>query len=409
MTPVLKCDRNGFGYVEHASIPNKSHRLSFGRFGSAECSEKYQHFLAHLLLVQQQDRDLAARPDKPPRWWTIRELAAVWRLEAVKDYTAGGVVKREWDNMEDAVAWLVDTLGDLYQSSFGPKALLQVREAMIQSGRLARPTINAKINRIRRFWRWAASHEYADPGLYEKLQTVAGLRAGQQGTRDPEEVVPADLASLNAILDYCPPVVADMMRVQFFCVMRPAELCEMHVDGLDRSGDIWLYRPDAHKTQWRGKKLIKGIPKVARELLEPRLENESGYLFDPEEARRWGREQARLRRGPRKTPLYPSETNRVQANKSERKCSLFYSVNGYRTAIARACERARSAGIAVEAFSPNQIRRAAINWVDARVAAQDAAQKLAGHSSSKTTDIYRNLTAKRVVQLAAAVDEAFGE
>ncbi len=35
--------------------------------------------------------------------------------------------------------------------------------------------------------------------------------------------------------------------------MRPAELCILRPADIDRSGDVWVYRPSDHKTQHHGR------------------------------------------------------------------------------------------------------------------------------------------------------------
>ncbi len=405
LTPPLKCDRRGYAFVEHASIPNGSHRLSLGKYGTPDASARYQRYLERLRIGSEEVTD--PRPAKLTGFETIDELVPIWKAYAEKRYLRGAELSREFASMEEAVAELVAYAGHEYVMAFGPAKLLKVRDSMAASGRLSRRTVNARLSRIKRFWKWACAAELCDPTLHVKLEAVPGLRNGEAGLMDNEEVQAACLRSFNALLPFCPPVIQDMMRVQFFCVMRPQDVCSMHRDGLDTSGDIWLYRPFTHKTQWRGKKLVKAVPKIAQEFLVHRLETETGYLFDPEEARAWGREQARKTRGERKTKLFRCEQKRLEAKKSNRRCSGCYSVGGYRTAIARATERAHEAKVPVIPFSPNQIRHAAVTWIDENVVHPDAAQKLAGHDKATTTDIYKTRRPERLIELAQAVDAAF--
>ena len=59
-------------------------------------------------------------------------------------------------------------------ADFGPLTLRAVREDMIQSG-LCRTTINARINRIWRVFRWAASLELLLASVPQALATVPGV------------------------------------------------------------------------------------------------------------------------------------------------------------------------------------------------------------------------------------------
>lgn len=402
LTPPLKCDKQGYAYVQHASIPNRSHRLSLGKFGTPEANRRYQQFLERLRIGQQPVTVHHGRHN----YERIADLVPLWEEHADRHYLRNGVVSQERHTMRWAIDEMLRVCGDDYALTFGPAKLLMVRDAMAASGRFSRKTVNSYVSRIRRFWKWACSRELVDPSIYPQLQTVEGLQPGQGVAPESAPVPAACLKSFNAVLPYCSPVVQDMMRVQFLCVMRPSEVCEMHRDGIDRSGDLWLYNLATHKTAWRGKTLIKAIPNAAREIIEPRLETDTGYLFDPEEARAWGRTEAAKARGPRTTTRYPSEAKRLAASKSHRRCSGHYSVSGYRTAIDRAFARAEKDGLAVERFSPNQIRHAAVTWVDEHLNDQDAAQKLAGHDKAATTDIYRTHRPERLIELAQAVDAA---
>ena len=181
----------------------------------------------------------------------------------------------------------------------------------------------------------------------------------------------------------------------------------MHEDGLDRSGDVWVYYPDNHKREWKDQDLIKLIPEEARNRIEPRLGSSSGYIFDPNEARAWGHQQASLTKGPRKTKRYPSEEKRVQAKKSLRRLPPHYKTGSYATAIRRAFIRAEAAGLELTPFSPNQIRHTVVNWVDSLDIEHDAAQKHAGHKSSETTNIYRHVDKNRLIRFAPRLNEAF--
>ena len=62
---------------------------------------------------------------------------------------------------------------------FGPLALRAVREEMVRAG-LSRGVVNARVNRVRRLFKWAASFELLPATGYEALRTVAGLRKGPE-------------------------------------------------------------------------------------------------------------------------------------------------------------------------------------------------------------------------------------
>lgn len=301
-TPPLKCDKQGYAYVQHASIPNKSHKMRLGKFGTPESAKRYQEVLERIC----HGAEYVTVKSGLHEWLTVEELVEMWQKWAQQHYLRNGKISREYHNVNDALKVLVEGYGETYVCNFGPRRLLDVRDRLASSGRLQRRTANAYLSRIKRFWKWASARELCAADMHHRLSSVSGLAVGELGVREAGQVQSACLRSLDLVLPFCPPVVADMMRVQFLCVMRPAEVCGMQEQGINRQGDIWLYFPEHHKTEWRGKRLVKAIPKSAQTLLLPRLGGETGYLFDPEEARAWGREQAAATRGKRKTKRFPT-------------------------------------------------------------------------------------------------------
>lgn len=349
LAPPLKQDRHGYAYVEHASIPNTSHRKSLGRFGTPESAERYANFLEGLRAGAEIVEISVGTHDQA----SIRELVAAWESWADHNLVRNGKPTAAAEHMRAALPWLTAIYGDQLVMTFGSKKLLHLRDQMAASGRYNRSTVNAHLGRLKRFWKWAAARELCRADLHLILDVVPGLRIGESAAPESEEVDPACMDAMAAVLPYCPPVIAEMIQVQFYCGMRPAEVCQLHRDGLFEVGGSWLYQPAAHKTSWRGKKLIKAVPKAAYRLIEPRLDATTGYVFDPETARAWGREQAALSRGERKTKRFPCEEKRVQAKKSDRRCSGFYSTGGYRTAVDRSVQRAVLAGVDLIRFTPN--------------------------------------------------------
>lgn len=393
--PTLKRDKSGSAYVLHASIPNASHRLRLGKYGEPETEKRYRDFLEALQAttpVPAVTTYVAGGRE------TVLELAQLWDQWAETHYSRGGKIALERNNMRHAIREMVEVCGDTVAATFGPRRLLQVRDAMARSGRLSRSTVNSRLSKIKRFWKWACSRELVPKELWTSLGSVSGLAVGEMGVAETSAVTPVSMADLKAAIKHAPPVVADMLRVQFQCVMRPGEVCEMHEAGISKQDGPWLYVPASHKTTWRGKRLVKAIPAKARAIIKRRLGKPTGFLFSTAEARVWGREQAAKTRGPRKTKVYPCELERREAAQGG-DVDATYKVNSYRTAVARACVKA-----GIEPFSPNQVRHAAVTWVSDTLPAHDAAQLLAGHAHAATTDIYRDATAKRLSELASMVD-----
>jgi hypothetical protein len=81
---------------------------------------------------------------------------------------------------------------------FSPLKLKAVRQAMIDAG-LSRTTINQRVRRIVRVFKWAASEELVPAAVYQALKTVSGLPKGRSEARESEPVKPVPDALVEAI------------------------------------------------------------------------------------------------------------------------------------------------------------------------------------------------------------------
>ena len=64
---------------------------------------------------------------------------------------------------------------------------------------------------------------------------------------------PVEDSAVELTLPYLPTTVADMVRLQRLTGMGPDEVCQLRPRDVDRTGDVWSYTPDHHKTQHAGK------------------------------------------------------------------------------------------------------------------------------------------------------------
>lgn len=93
--------------------------------------------------------------------------------------------------------------GALPAAEFGPKALKAVRDRWVGGG-LSRKVINGRVGLVRKVFRWAVGEELVGPEVHQRLQAVAGLRAGQTAAPDRAPVRPAVLADVEAALPFMP-------------------------------------------------------------------------------------------------------------------------------------------------------------------------------------------------------------
>jgi hypothetical protein len=138
-------------------------------------------------------------------------LAAYWRW-AEKTYRDGDGPSRELANLKDALRPLRRLYGETEAAKFGPLALRTVREDMI-AARLCRRTINTRVGRIKRVFRWAVSYELLPAPVYEALRAVPGLARGRGEARDTDPVRHVPEAIVRATLPFLPPPVAALVEL----------------------------------------------------------------------------------------------------------------------------------------------------------------------------------------------------
>jgi integrase len=153
-----------------------------------------------------------------------------------------------------------------------------------------------------------------------------------------------------------------MVRVQMLLACRPGELCSMTLDQIDRSGEVWLYRPRIFKTQHhKGKTRIIPIGPRAQLLIKPMLP--------------------------------PFEAMPVFRGKRKKQFAVTY----YRQQIYNACDAA-----GVDRWHPNMLRHSGATRIRQQ-ASLDAAQVILGHSTISMTQHYAERNVEAAVQIAGKI------
>jgi integrase len=339
---------------------------------------------------------------------TVVEVLAAFKRYADDYYRhPGGSPTGEQVSFHAAMRPLKDLYAGTSAADFSPLKLKAVRAKMIEQ-KWSRPYINQQINRIRHIFKWAVAEELVPSHVLEGLRAVAPLKAGRCSAPEPEPVKPVPLEYVDAVLLHVSSPVAAMIRLQLLTGMRPGEVVVMRGCDIDTTGELWVYRPVAHKTLHHGHLREIYLGPRAQDLVRPFLKLDSrAYLFDPREADAI----SRLRRHERRrTPLHLGNApgaNRKQNPK--RFPGASYSVDSYRRAITRACDIADAwakAGkiidnnkIVIPRWHPHQLRHSAATELR-KTFGLEAAQVILGHKSLTITQVYaeRNVTAaKRVM------------
>jgi integrase len=174
--------------------------------------------------------------------------------------------------------------------------------------------------------------------IADALAKVDGLRKGRTTARETLPVLPIDDATVEATLAHLPQVVGDMVRLQKLTGMRPAEVCLLRPMDVDRTEDVWTYRPESHKTEHHERERLIFIGPIAQGILFKYLARDAAaYCFRPcdSEAKRRAAQHAS-----RKTPLkYGNSPGTNRKAKPKYAPGQLYDTNTYRRAIHRACLR----------------------------------------------------------------------
>jgi integrase len=375
-----------------------------GPHGSRPSRREYERLVGEWL---QNGRSL---PAKPPTI-TIPELINAYRKHAEAYYVKDGQSTGTAENMRPVMRFLRRYYGDTPVGEFGPLALKSLRQRMIEDGQ-ARKYVNENVDRIRRMFKWAAGNEMIPFEVYQRLTAVDGLRKGRTEARETAPVPPVSDDVVEATLPHLPAVVADMVRFQRLTGCRPGEVCILRPCDVDTSGDVWIYRPESHKTEHHGRDRIIAIGPKAQEMLRPYLlRAKEANCFSPADSEQ---KRRREQHDERVTPLtYGNRPGTNRRRKPKRSAGDCYTNDSYRRAIHRACDKAfpsvedlseselkewRKA----HRWSPNQLRHTAATEIRKQFGLE-AAQVTLGHSNANVTQIYAERDLSKAAEIMRQV------
>jgi integrase len=286
------------------------------------------------LIAEWLARGRQAEPDRAGL--TVVELIARYWRHATAYYRKHGRPTGERNNIRDALRPLKKLYGATLAEEFGPMRLKVVRSKMIEVG-LCRTVINARVARIKRLYKWGVENELVSAEICNAILQVKGLAKGRHDVPERAKVKPVDQDVIEATLPHLPPVVTDMVRLQQLLACRPTEICILRPCDVDRSGDVWLYRPEEHKMEHedRDRAILIG-PRAQAILLPYLLRDARAYCFSPTESEAQRKAAMRARR---KTKVQPSQLDRSKSNPSKKPRNR-YDHASYRTAVHRGCDKA---------------------------------------------------------------------
>jgi len=360
-----------------------------GPHGTKASKHEYDRLIIEWLTA---GRPSAQSPE--PGDITISELIAAYLRYANGYYRRNGESTGYVERLKPTLRILRETYGRTFVADFRPVAIESLQTRMIGLGH-SRMYVNQSISKLKRIFRWGVTKEMVRIEVLQRIQTVPCLKKGRTEARETLPVQPVDDAIVEATLERLPRVVADMVRLQRLTGGRPQDIYNLRPCEVDTSGDVWLYRPGMHKTEYRGRDRIVMIGPKAQDVLRPYLlRNKEACCFSPRESET-KRRQAQHEQ--RKTSL--SCGNKPGANRKrhpKRAAGDKYNKDSYCRAIHRACDKA-----GIEKWSPNRLRHSAATEIRQRFGLE-AAQVFLGHAD--VTQIY----AERDLALAVRVAKEVG-
>ena len=315
-------------------------------------------------------------PTEGPTVLSVSELIVAYWSFSKSYYVKNGKPTDELASIKIALKHTRKLYGKQSVADFGPLALESVRQVMIERGN-SRGYVNKNVNRIRRMFKWGVAKQLVPPATYQALQALDGLKRGKCDARETDPVLPVDDAVIDATLEHCSQVVADMIRFQRLTGCRPGEVRTMRAGEIDRGHDVWRYTPASHKMEHKGRARVILIGPKAQTILRPYLLRGSNeYCFQ------------------------------------RPKGGLFKRWN-YNEAIHRACDKAFPAPDGVDGdelkawrkthrWAPNRLRHSAATEVR-RQHGLEAAQAVLGHKSADVTQIYAERDLDKASRIMAQV------
>jgi integrase len=339
----------GQGFVEL-----DGRRFYLGKHGSKASREEYERRVAE---YHANGRKLP--PTKTKTGISCQELA-IHVLEWAEEYFMNQ--PKSFYHLNRAMEFLVKHYVRELADNFAPTSLMFIQKKLVEHG-YARPMVNRYVGIIKRAFKHGAKFGWASPQTSYALQVVDNLKKGRTRAHEYRDITSVNPGDFEKTLSELPHRIADMARIQRLCVMRPQDVCNLRSADIDRSGDVWLYRPYTHKTAHLGEVLTKYIGATAQAILTPYLvekaDSPKAFLFAPADTMRDRAAELRKNRKTlnKKGEVQPSHKNRRKENPKKAPGEQ-YCTEVYNRAIARACKRA-----GVPLWSVNRLRHLAATEV----------------------------------------------
>ena len=371
--------RTGLAFIVLRMPDGRRVQKYLGPYGSDEAEANRKTELANWrALWAKHEKPQPARVGAP----TVALLVAEYLRSAEQEYrNAAGVLSREFDNLVAAARPLLAVLRDRPTASVSCADLETVRTTFATAGDRCRQYVNSTMRRVLRMFRWGAKRDLVPGNVWGSLSAFEHVRPGRGGLRETEPVEAVPRAVVDAILPHLPPLLVSAVELLWWSGMRAGELVTMTTRDVERTGDVWLYRPTTHKGTWRGKDRVVYLGARCIELLKPLLRADPhAHLFSAADVMH---ERKAAWRAARRTPVQPSQQARDERNAAKApQYADSLDVATLRRAVHRACDAA-----GVERFGLHRLRHAAGTRLVLE-AGDEAARVQLGHSDGRMVRRY---------------------
>jgi integrase len=339
-------------------IAGKDHYL--GEYGSEASRIAYGQLVANLAGGVQVDPFVKAKRGsattiEPEAGLTIHELVLAFMRHADGHYVKNGKPTSEIHCLKSVNRPLVELYGFTPVDSFGPMMLKAVRQKFVELG-WVRDTCNKGVKRIRTIFKWGVENEMVAPATLQGLQAVAPLLAGRTEAKDNPDRLPATDEQVKAVKPHVSQLVKDLIDVQRFTGARAGELLLLTPEKLDKSGKVWLFHVDGHKTEHHGHSRVIAIGGNAQAVLKRRMKK-----------------------------LKP--TDRIFKIRRD----------SYTLAVRRACVK-----LGIVPWTPHQLRHAMGHQVRERFGLEHV-QATLGHADFAMSEVYAKASLQKAIEVASAV------
>lgn len=345
------------GYLFHKAtgqarviIAGKTHWL--GKHGTPESHERYDNLIGELVATRGNDCHTSISLSEV--------LAGFWKYAKERYGKFGRGPYGHAVNWRGSIRLLREAYGKQRARDLRPK---QVKSLIVDAaGRngWSRQYANQQLAKVKAIYKWAAAEELVSVEAYQRIAIIEGIRLNASTLPESPPVEPVSDGVVDATIPLLKPVVGDMVRFQRLTGCRPGEVVRMLVDEIDRSGDVWSYSPEHHKTRHHGKsrRIFIG-PRAQMILARHLLKTDCSGKF--------------------------SLTNR---RVFEYRIGRGYSTDSYRRAVQRAIERHnRGIRVYLPSWHPNQMRHTAAGELRAEFDIETVAGVL-GHSRTNMSELY---------------------